>query len=318
METFSCANHLLQQTVLERVVELSWNGLGYKKIIEVIAKEFSIKLSKGTLSYWFNHSVVLYGGKNHFESKPSKELAYILGVMFGDGSLHFDKKKKDYVVVLSAIDKDFVEKFSKCTSKVLGKENKYSVCPMGGRGYSIIYSARARSKKLYYFIKGLKEDFEKVKPFAEAYPKEFIQGLADSEGCPSIGAKNSFKVGVMVACSTNKYLLNYVQSLLDINFGIESNVYLSKKAGMTDSVIGGRPITRTMDLYVLNTIGLKSTVIFSKSVGFSIGRKMDKLEWGVWIMSNCKLSEQIEKWEEKYFKFGRNWIRKSSKKNFDN
>ena len=73
-----------------------------------------------------------------------------------------------------------------------------------------------------------------------------------------------------------------------------------------------------MDLYVLNTIGLKSTVIFLKSVGFSIGRKMDKLEWGVWIISNCKLSEQIEKWEEKYFKFGRNWTRKSSKKNFDN
>jgi DNA endonuclease len=319
MKTFSCVNHSLQQSVLERIVELSWNGLGYKRIIDVIADEFSVKLSKGTLSNWFNKGVVLYGGQNYFEPKPSKEFAYVLGIMFGDGNLHFDKKKKDYLVRLDAIDKDFVEKFSACASIILNKTKCYSVCSVDGRGHSTIYSARTRSKELYYFIKELKYDLEKAKPFAEAHSKEFIRGLADSEGCPRIVASKKFNVGVMVACSTNKSLLIFVKNLLKNDFGILSRVYLLKKAGITDSVINGRPITRTMNLYGLDTVGFENTKLFSKSVGFFINRKQVKLKEGIEIFDNFIVSERIKRWGELYFKNkSKKWVRKLPKHKFDN
>jgi intein-encoded DNA endonuclease-like protein len=80
MKTFSSLDFQLQNEIVQQVINLSWGGFGYKKIIKQIKKEFGVNLSKGLLSYWFNHDVKLYGGQNHFDSKPSKELVYVLGV----------------------------------------------------------------------------------------------------------------------------------------------------------------------------------------------------------------------------------------------
>ena len=114
METFSVVDSQLQTSIVKRVICLSWQGFGYKKIIKKIKEEFCVKLCLGLLSYWFNNEVCLYGGQNHFDSKPTKELAYILGVIFGDGNLFFHKCKGDYAIRLEATDKDFVEHFSSC------------------------------------------------------------------------------------------------------------------------------------------------------------------------------------------------------------
>lgn len=185
--------------VIKKVIELSWDGFGYKRIIKQIANDFDVKLSLGTLSYWFNNDVLLKGGLNKFNPIPSGELSYVLGVIFGDSNLFFDKNKKDFVIRLDAIDKDFVTFFSKNVSKVLNKNKDYSVCVVKHKNMgSIIYSTRARSKELYYFLKNLKSDFEKVKPFAEKFPKEFIQGLSDSEGCPMVCAKITFQWGFVL------------------------------------------------------------------------------------------------------------------------
>lgn len=211
MKTFSLVDSNLQKIIFKKVIELSFDDLSYKKIIKQIAMEFNVKLSLGTLSYWFNHNVNLFGGVNKFEAKASSELVYCIGVMFGDGNIFHDKKKQDYVVRLDAIDKDFVEYFSNCVSKVLNKENNYVVIPCKRESMvSIMYCSKARSKILYYFIKELKNDFKKVKFFAQEYPKEFIMGLADSEGCPTISSRNIFQIGVCVAYSMNVELLAFV------------------------------------------------------------------------------------------------------------
>ncbi len=98
MHNFSAVESSKQQDIVKRVVDLSWSGFGYKRIIAKIKVEFSVKLSLGLLSYWFNHKVNLIGGQNHFDQKPTKELAYVLGVMFGDGNLFFHKSKSDYII----------------------------------------------------------------------------------------------------------------------------------------------------------------------------------------------------------------------------
>jgi DNA endonuclease len=318
MKTFSEVDLGLQQVILRKVIELSWDDFGYKKIIQKIAEDFSVKLGKGLLSYWFNNDVKLFGGQNKFEIKPSKELAYVIGVIFGDGNLFHHKSKSDYLIRLDAIDKDFVETFSSCVSKVLNKERNYVVMPTTRKSMdSIMYSTRARSKQLYYFLKELKADFEKVKPFAQAYPKEFIQGLADSEGCPSIAARNSFQVGVCVAYSMNIELLAFVCLLLKMKFTIKSKVRLARKKGVTDSVINGRPITRKNNVYFLSIGDFQSTQKFAEKINFGIERKRQKLNDAVDIFENYCCYARLNEWHNRYFKPKSKWVPKAEI-NFDN
>jgi intein-encoded DNA endonuclease-like protein len=309
MLTFSKIDSNLQKIIFYKVHKLHASDLGYKKIIKQIANEFDVKLSLGTLSYWFNNNVKLFGGINKFEPTFSAQLVYVLGVIFGDGNIFLDENKSDYMVRLEAIDKDFVEYFSKCVSKVLNKEKNYAVLAYKRKSMdSIMYVAKARSKHLYYFIKELKKDFEKVKPFAESFPKEFIQGVADSEGCPSISAKTIFKVNVVVAVSTNEKLLNFIKILLFTNFGIKTKFRLQHLAGKTDSIINGRPITRTMNLYSLGVCGFENVKLFSKFIGFSIYRKQNKLIDGIKIFEEFGVSKRVFEWEKIYYKPKSKWI----------
>ncbi|MCR4335734.1 MAG: hypothetical protein NUV57_04310 [archaeon] len=175
MQTFSELESEKQQVLYREVLDLKNQGLGYKKIIKKFKEEKQVKLSLGTLSYWFNNDVKMIGGENYFIPEPSPELAYILGVMFGDGSLIFNDKRKEYVLKLEAIDKDFVEKFSRCSSKLLKKERYFAVCYKKPRsGHSATYSVQVRSKKLFNFVKEIKNNFYGGKQFIEEFPAEFI------------------------------------------------------------------------------------------------------------------------------------------------
>ena len=308
MKTFSKIELDLQKTIFKRVFELSNNHFSYNQIIKQIKKEFSVKLNKSNLSYWFNHEVKLIGGINQFEAKPSSELAYVIGVLFGDGSIFFHKKKSDYAVRVDAIDKDFVEHFSKCVSKVLNKDKNYAVVSFKQKAMtSVMYSTKARSKKLYYFIKELKEDFEKVKPFAHAFPKEFIQGVADSEGCPVVFARTNFGVRVIVAVSVNKELLEFILILLN-KFNIKSNLFLSKKAGMSDSIINGRIITRTKNLYGLQISNFLDIKKYSVEIPFNILRKRKKLFDAIFALEDPSVGSPIDFWLDNYEKRSNQWF----------
>ena len=263
-----------QKKIFRLVKKLKSQGLGYKRIIKRIGAEQKVKLHLSTLSYWFNNDVKLLGGENWFEEKPSRELSYLIGVMFGDGSITHNSKKQEYIIKLEAIDKDFVKKFSHCVSAVLDRERDY---PIHKNKRGPIYSTHARSKQLYYFIKCLKKDFSKAKPFIEVYPAEFIQGLADSEGCPCISASKRLSCRIGVAYSTNLPLLEYAKMLLKREYEIISAIRLHKQAGVTDSIIGGRQITRTKDLYSLEIRPKLNMINFQSNVSFTIKRKREKL-----------------------------------------
>ena len=294
MQTFSQFSTKQQLEVKKEVGKLLSEGLGYKKIRRYFGEQ-GIKLSLGTLSYWCNTETKRLRN-NSFTAKPSKELAYFIGVMFGDGSATTDQKNQDYSLQLSSIDKEFVEKFSFCVSKLLGKEKNYPVHKLKS-----IFGTNIRSKELYQFVKEIKNDFEKAKPFIEAEPAEFIQGLADSEGCPKISASNIFLIGVCVANSTNMPLLIYTKELL-VKFGINSNINLNHKSGEQDSIIEGRLITRTKNVYALNIQNFRGTKEFFKKIGFSILRKQGKLEDAIEIYERFTKNNQLEEWKRRYNK----------------
>jgi len=305
MQRFIDLNPVEQSEIFDLVKKLKKQGLGYKRIIKKIGSEQGVKLHLSTLSYWFNNNVKLLGGENWFEENPSRELSYLIGVMFGDGSLSFNEKKSDYGIQLEAIDKEFVQKFSYYLSKVLKKKRNYAIAKIS-RGP--IYYTHARSKQLYYFFKSLKEDFSKAKSFIEEYPAEFIQGLADSEGSPCISAVKKVSCQIGVAYSTNHNLLEYVKNLLNKEFTIKTALYLHKQAGITDSYIGGRPITRTKNLYSLSILSKSDMAKFQSCINFSIIRKREKLKTVLKLLEEFGPSNGLPKWQEKYVKIGKKWV----------
>jgi len=158
-----------------------------------------------------------------------------------------------------------------------------------------------------FLYKELKEDFEKVKPFAKAHPKEFIQGLADSEWCPSVSAGAAFCLRVIVAVSINKELLEFVKVLLKIK-GMNSSLFLSKKKGMADSVINGRIITRTKNLYALQISNFEEIVKFSDEINFIIGRKNKKLKNAIFALSDSSVKNPLLFWKNNYKKKSNQWF----------
>jgi len=300
MQTFSQLSAIQQLQVKREVSALLSEGKGYKKIRRIFTQQ-GIKLSLGTLSYWCNIETKRLR-KNSFTAKPSKELAYFIGVLFGDGCASIDKKNHDYCLQLSSIDKEFVEKFSICVSKLLGKEKNYPV-----HRSKHIFTANIRSKELYQFVKEIKNDFEKAKPFIESGPVEFIQGLADSEGHPTVSAAKEFKIKVTVANSANLALLQYTQDLLIKFFNIKSTSRLTKRAGVTDSVIEGRKITRTKNVYLVETQTKTDTKKYYEKIGFNIYRKQQKLQYAIQITETYSIKQQQKEWTKKYIKVGKQW-----------
>jgi len=300
MQCFSDFPVNQQKEIKKEICTMLSKGKGYKKIKRALANQ-EIKISLSTLSYWCNNQTKRLR-KNSFNNEPSKELAYVIGVMFGDGCATCDKKNYDYSLKLGTIDKEFGEKFCKCISQILNHKEIYPL-----HKCKSIYMTNIRSKELYTFIKAIKMDFEKAKPIIEEFPTEFIQGLADSEGGPLINATKKFTISIGIANSTNLNLLNYCKELLWQMFQIETKIYKTKKIGMKDSIINERILTRTKNLYLLETTRFNSTLNYYKNIGFSINRKQEKLKNAIKIMQNKTKELKSTIWKTIYYKEGHYW-----------
>ena len=76
----------LRVRAYERAKELRADGMSYNKIIRTLLQETGFKASKGQLSEWLReiHSPL---GSANYSPEPSPELAYVIRVELGDGSI---------------------------------------------------------------------------------------------------------------------------------------------------------------------------------------------------------------------------------------
>jgi intein-encoded DNA endonuclease-like protein len=195
---------------------------------------------------------------------PSPELAYVIGVVLGDGCLD----RSHYAVRLKAKDFDFTEEFNSSICRVLNKAKPYAINREHKYGHFIV---AATSKSLYLFLKNGMDSYE---PIIDKYSSEFIRGFADSEGTPSYSGKRRNPVVRIV--NTNLTLLKYIQRLLRDRFQIESRIQPQR---LNPSVTkDGRVITPKKTFFRL-VIGKRKCVIkFKEAINFSISRKRNKLE----------------------------------------
>jgi len=189
----------------------------------------------------------------------SPELAYIIGVVWGDGYINkypSDKYGYGYTIALDTIDRDFASEFANCLSSIRLNPKIYS------RKTRNSYIAKARSIKLFQFFEQLTLDkarnllnhaSNKIKIF-------FVKGFSDSEGSVAFLCTGQIQISMS---NKNRELLTLIRDLL-LNLDMETTI---AKGGFT---------AKGENKYAL-LIRTKSHRKFSQLIGSSIQRKSIRL-----------------------------------------
>ncbi len=259
--------------LFDEVIGLRAKGLSYNKIIKEIRDRYGIRLNKSHVSEWVRGIHSPYNGQ-YIPSvdflKPSEELAYIIGVVLGDGfAIKVKRGPSDYhyIIGLQVKDRGFANEFARCLSKVLGRSPKKPTYIKSIKHYVV----RVESKTLYELLKKPIE-LDRLKPYIEHSRKcmaAFIRGFVDAEGCVA-------KDGFIRIFNTNLRFLVYLKDLLH-RLGIESTEpRLSRRSGKTIYWRGKR-IMMKKDCYSLY-IRTSGYLRFYKTINFTIERKRVRLE----------------------------------------
>ncbi len=254
-----------QLDIHDWALELRTRGLSYSKIIAQISCEFNVGLPKSTVSYWVRRLHCPQGRAYVFRSSPTPELAYIIGVVAGDGSLSVRQKQYDYRIRLQSIDREFVEEFDRCLSNVLNS-SKHAFWKGAGRNEIHV---DVGGYLLHHF---LQQPLQLLKP-SIGHDREcsagFLRGFFDSEGCVD-------KSGSLTASNTDEFLLRYVQYLLAKDFGIDTTgPHLQTRKG-SEIKRRGRTYRRNSDCMTIR-VRNKFRLQFVEEIGMTIRRKNSKL-----------------------------------------
>ena len=243
-----------------RVLELTKLSMSYQQIQTEIFESTHIRLSKGSISGWVRGIHNPSGGKNKFRAVPSPELAYVIGVIAGDGNLNVHGY--NYEMLLSVTDHDFAAEFSRCLAKILGKSSLYKVRWSEKRKRWIVQGS---SILLHRFLRGGWQLLKRYVEHCYRCRASFLRALFDGEGTI---ARNRISI-----YNTDLSLLFYIRQLLS-KFGIETrNPHVHTLAGsILKDPRTGIFYERRRDCYTL-AIRTADSLQFARHIGFAIQRK---------------------------------------------
>jgi len=215
----------LRMKLYDEVYSLRRLGLSYNQIIKIIQEKYNERLTFSHISYWLRGIYNPCGRVITLDDiKPSKELAFIIGSIIGDGNiLIYAKEKKHYYrICLKCKDFDYALEFARCLEYI-------GVKPWIGKRRDGYYIVEGYSKTLCELLKK-PLDIEKLRYYIE-YSIEtivaFLRAFFDSEGSVN-------KKGRIYVFNTDLRTLNYVRELL-LRSSIEvTGPHLNVKRGYTD------------------------------------------------------------------------------------
>jgi len=177
----------------------------------------------------------LYPDNAILPKSMSEDLAYVLGVLYGDGWVLKYKRKLNknsgwhkeghiYRIGLATIHKEFRDKFAEACSKLGYRVFKYIRKPNEKRfGKKPQYTAEFRSKVFYEWFNNLTlEDLEKMLSEKESFIWKFIEGFYESEGS-IIHQKHRPNSYTITLPNTNRELLEMICRLLK-RVGVEAHI----------------------------------------------------------------------------------------------
>lgn len=198
--------------------------------------------------------------------KLNEDLAYILGVLAGDGYMDYNDKRRTHSIGLSAIDKEFVEKFRETLFNFFKIRSSQEFRKSRREKWNDQYVTRLCSKEACDFINSIGQ-FKKgnwlvpdmIKNADTEIKSAFIKGFFDSEG------EIDKQIGRVGATSINLEGLEEIKKILE-SMGIRNTIIKRKDI---------RP--NTHQKYVLRIHDKQSIALFNQFIGFTIQRKQDIL-----------------------------------------
>jgi hypothetical protein len=184
-----------------------------------------------------------------YAQKNSTELAYILGVVYGDG--HLGKN----TITLKVKDEDFAINFSNSLLKWSGY-----YCPVAVNKEKL-FLVRLYSTPACKFLLRIK--FKDIKKWTFNEKSSFLRGLYDSEG---------YAGNEITFTNSNKNLINLVSFLLK-EFSIKHSIIFN---GPSKGTIGRWTFIRKKIYRILIT-NYENKKKFNEKIGFSMKRKNDAL-----------------------------------------
>ena len=230
-------------------------------------------------------------GKLQFQ--PSRELSFIIGSFLGDGSFVEDSDYHHHVK-LAVRDRDFAEAFNLAVGHILGrKTNKLIITHDLGKVY---YESKYSSRSLGLF---LSSPLEELRPFADAYPADFLRGIFSADGCAGVYVDHSYLRLQIVLGNSDPELLGLVRFLLESHFQLHSNTYLKKRKGSTWKN-GSKTVVLRKDAYTLQIQRDHDVRVFVDKIGFVIARKQHVAEQAILLNRTMGSSRAAVEWRKQY------------------
>jgi len=250
--------------IFERAKSLRQSGKGYSEIQSLLLEEYDFAPAKSSLSEWFRGKHHPLGSANRFVAEPTPELAYVIGVKFGDGSIN--RKGYNRRIRLQSIDREFVCEFDRCISVVLQSKKHALWADRKRREIHV----EARSVLLYNFLRQSLDDLRVWIEHCDKCVAAFLRGFFDSEGAIS-------KSRNLTAYNNDAGRLRYVMKLLRKYFGVDTTGPRLGKLKGSRIERRGKAYLRNSDNYSIY-VRKDSVKKFARFVGFSIMRKQRRLE----------------------------------------
>lgn len=197
--------------------------------------------------------------------RPSEKLAYIAGVLMGDGSFRFQTSdvRKSYVIILGSKDKDLMDYFIKTFQEwsnhnptVSLIKDGYRKFPNGKVSYcQQVYVTQISFRDAWYLLKKFKDSpLFCLKFFPKKYWGWLLKGLWDAEGSVSLHGPNNLRTHFV---NSDPRMLSLYKKVLD-NFGFRYSIYSRDN--------------NTKDVCVYNPI--EAVKFIEKIKGVTINRKL--------------------------------------------
>lgn len=204
---------------------------------------------------------------------PSKELAYITGLLLGDGSFRYQKSKyrTSYVIIYATKDKElmdfFLDNFEKWSKhrpkKVSVIKGGYKVFPGGNYSYyNKVYVVQIGFKKAWEVLKKFKDNpLICLQFFQKNLQSWLLKGLWDAEGC--IGLSKAKYLRIHFSNSDPNIIKLYTEMLKNFNFeysiykiknGFNIDVLKSKEKVRFIKLINGITIKRKINKVILKEL----------------------------------------------------------------